>query len=143
MPVPIQFKNSTRDTIVVIDHTNSGQTDILQLGFIPDTVIFDPLLKLVSANNKISREDDSFSDQTIKVYPNPVGSQFSILLANFNDPSAQITIHNAAGQLMYKNTVNLPAGNELLSIPSASWSQGVYFFRVKSASTNYVQRIMK
>lgn len=143
MPVPIQFKNSTRDTIVVIDHTNSGQTEILQLGFIPDTVIFDPLLKLVSANNKISREDDSFSDQTIKVYPNPVGSQFSILLANFNDPSAQITIHNAAGQLMYKNTVNLPAGNELLSIPSASWSQGVYFFRVKSASTNYVQRIMK
>lgn len=143
MPVPVQFKNSNRDTIVVIDHIRSGQTEIINLGFIPDTVIFDPLLKLVSANNKIIRDDASYSEQTIKVFPNPVGSQFSILLANFNDPSAAVTIHNAAGQLMYKNTANLPAGNELLLIPSASWSQGVYFVRVKSASTNYVQRIMK
>ena len=143
MPVPIQFKNSTRDTIVVIDHNRSGQTEILQLGFIPDTVIFDPMLKLVSAKNKVLRDDDSYSEQTIKVFPNPVGGQFSILLANFADPSAQITIHNSAGQLMYKNNASLPAGNELILIPSASWSQGVYFVRVKSASVNYVQRIMK
>jgi aminopeptidase N len=143
MPVPIRFKNSSRDSIVVVDHLRSGQSEIISLGFIPDSVIFDPLIKIVSANNKVLRADASLADQTIRIFPNPVGSQFSILLANFNDPSAQITIHNAAGQLMYKNNASLPAGNELLLIPSLSWSPGVYFVRVKSASANFVQRIVK
>lgn len=143
MPVPIRFSDATHDTTVVIDHQRSGQTQILDLGFIPAQAVVDPELKILSAKNKVERADASYPDNTIKVFPNPVGSQFSILLAGYKDSSAQISIHNAAGQLMYHQTPNLPAGNELLTIPSGTWSQGVYFVRVKSASTNYVQRIVK
>lgn len=143
MPVPIRFSDATHDTIVVIDHVRSGQTQTIDLGFIPAQAVVDPELKILSAKNKVERLDDIYPDNSIKVFPNPIGSQFSILLAGFTDASAQVTIHNAAGQLMYRQTPTLPAGNELLTIPCASWSQGVYFIRVKSASTNHVQRILK
>lgn len=42
MPVSIQFKNTTRDTIIVFNHTHSGQTFLANPGFRADTAIFDP-----------------------------------------------------------------------------------------------------
>ena len=42
MPVPIQFKNSTRDTIIVFDNVQNGQTYLSNPGFKADTAIFDP-----------------------------------------------------------------------------------------------------
>ncbi len=42
MPVPVQFKNSTRDTIIVFDHLQNGQTFLANPGFKADTAIFDP-----------------------------------------------------------------------------------------------------
>jgi aminopeptidase N len=143
MPVPIRFTDASHDTTVVIEHLRSGQIQNIDLGFIPAQAVIDPELKILSAKNKVERLDAAYPANTIRIFPNPVGSQFSILIAGYKDPSAQITIHNAAGQLMYTNNASLPAGNELLNIPSASWSQGVYIVRVKSASVNFVQRIVK
>lgn len=42
MPVPVQFKNGTRDTIIVFSHTQNGQTYLADPGFKADTAIFDP-----------------------------------------------------------------------------------------------------
>jgi hypothetical protein len=72
-----------------------------------------------------------------------VGTRFTILLANYTDRSAQVTIHNALGQQLYARDVQMPSGNELLAIPSDAWASGVYFVRVKTAGTNMVQRIVK
>lgn len=143
MPVPIRFRNSSRDTLIVINHLRNGQTQTINLGFTADQAIIDPELRIISADNKVQRTDLAFSTNTLKVYPNPVGSRFTILLANYTDRSAQVTIHNALGQQLYGRDVQMPSGNELLTIPSEAWSSGVYFVRVKTAGTNMVQRIVK
>lgn len=42
MPVPVQFRNATRDTIIVLNHIQPVQGFVLDPGFSADTVIFDP-----------------------------------------------------------------------------------------------------
>ncbi len=58
MPVPIQFKNSTRDTIIVFNHTQSVQTFVANPGFKADTVIFDPKYWIL-ARNTVTRNNCS------------------------------------------------------------------------------------
>jgi aminopeptidase N len=143
MPVPILFRNSTRDTIIVIDHKISGQTEIRDIGFIPDTVIFDPEVKLISANNTAERIDIKNPPNYVKIFPNPFNAQFTIQLTKFADPAVSITIYSAVGQLMYKKEVSLPAGNEIVMIPSSTWSSGIYIVHVNSKTSKYVKSILK
>ena len=86
MPVPVMFRNGSRDTVVTVNHLRSGQVETFDIGFTPDTVIIDPYLKLLSAQNVVSRADQFTAANTIKVFPNPVGDQFSISLTKFNQP---------------------------------------------------------
>lgn len=143
LPVPILFRKAGKDSLVVFDHIANGQRLSFDIGFLPDTVIIDPKRKLLSTNNTIARADANASVNGVKIFPNPVGSQFSILLTRFSDPDAYVTIHNAAGQLMYRNELQLPAGNELLQIPSSGWPAGVYIVHVRSKTVDLLQKLIK
>jgi aminopeptidase N len=143
MPVPVLFKSATRDTLIVIKHTRNGQSELHDLGFVPDTAFIDPYVKLVSAKNKTSKSGTTTAKNAVKLYPNPVGDQFSILLNNFTSNTAAVTVHNALGQLLWKQDIALPTGNDLLTIPSSSWARGVYVVRVRSNDMNFVKRIVK
>ena len=50
MPVPIRFSASGRDTIVVFNHTSSGQVFNCNLNFAVATVTVDPDLWLISSS---------------------------------------------------------------------------------------------
>jgi hypothetical protein len=143
MPVPVLFKSATRDTLIVIKHTRNGQSELHDLGFVPDTAFIDPYVKLVSAKNKTSKSGTTTAKNAVKLYPNPVGDQFSILLNNFTSNTAAVTVHSALGQLLWKQDIALPTGNDLLTIPSSSWARGVYVVRVRSNDMNFVKRIVK
>jgi aminopeptidase N len=143
MPVPVLFRNATRDTLVVINHTRNGQSELHDLGFIPDTAFIDPYVKLVSAQNKTSKSGASAAKNSVRLYPNPVGDQFSMLLNNFTSNTAAITVHNAKGQLLWKQDLTLPTGNDLITIQSSTWAKGVYIVRVRSNNMNFVKSIVK
>jgi hypothetical protein len=98
---------------------------------------------LVSAKNKTSKSGTTTAKNAVKLYPNPVGDQFSILLNNFTSNTAAVTVHSALGQLLWKQDIALPTGNDLLTIPSSSWARGVYVVRVRSNDMNFVKRIVK
>jgi aminopeptidase N len=143
MPVPVLFRNAARDTLIVINHTKNAQTEIRELGFVPDTALIDPYVKLVSYNNKILKSGSTTNKNDVTVYPNPVGDQFSVLLRNFSTDKAAITIHNAAGQLIWKQELSIPTGSDLISIPSSNWSRGIYMISVTSKDSKFVKRMMK
>ncbi|MFH1320399.1 MAG: M1 family aminopeptidase [Bacteroidota bacterium] len=54
MPVPIQFKGQSQETILVFDHTYSGQSFLSLVDFTVDSVFFDPYLWIISANNSVT-----------------------------------------------------------------------------------------
>ncbi len=68
MPLPLQFKNSRRDTTIVFNHTQNGQTFIANPGFTPDTVIFDPNYWLLARSN-VQHKSCTGNYSTEKILP--------------------------------------------------------------------------
>ncbi|MCD2259676.1 T9SS type A sorting domain-containing protein [Psychroserpens luteolus] len=83
------------------------------------------------SNNALS-VDDYFNNNTMSVYPNPTKAILNIKLANTNDLPDAYTIYNVLGQTITTKTISQVAD---LSIPTESFSEGVYYLKV-SKGTN-------
>jgi len=57
MPVPVELKDDTHDTTVVLNNTFSGQSFNVNLSFAPTQVILDPDLWIIHANDAITQID--------------------------------------------------------------------------------------
>ncbi len=82
MPVPIQFFGEGRDTLIVFNHTFSGEVFLTNPGFIVDSIKFDPDLWIISANNSITLGIDELpAGKELKLLPNPADDR---LIARHN-----------------------------------------------------------
>lgn len=130
-PVALLFRNATQQKTVIVDHRTNGQQFIEQLGFVADTVLVDPEYWILTRNNSVQKIDPiNTGEGSIEIYPNPISNPMNVYLRNFNANNAQVMVLNAAGQIMYRMQVGLTNGAELLSIPSGSWSSGMYVLQV-------------
>jgi hypothetical protein len=60
------------------------------------------------------------------IYPNPV-NDYARMTVKFNNPADLTTeLYNMSGQMIYQQQKSYPAGETLLTIPTASLSPGVY-----------------
>lgn len=100
MPVPIRFKNSTLDTIVVFDHQFSGQPFSVKLPFTVDSVLFDPDLWIVSGENIVTRVPElaSGADQLV-LFPNPATDVLIVRSMYANGPRT-ITLIDDLGRIV-------------------------------------------
>jgi len=75
MPVPIKFFGAGKDTILVFNHTYSGEEFTANPGFTIDSMQFDPDLRLISAKNKITAVGIDYlpAGKELKLMPNPAG----------------------------------------------------------------------
>jgi len=72
MPVPVQFFGAGKDTIIVFNHTYSGEIFSANPGFAVDSLKFDPDLWLLSANNVTTLgKDDLPAGKNLTLIPNP------------------------------------------------------------------------
>lgn len=80
MPVPIQFFGAGKDTILVFNHTYSGEEFTVNPGFAIDSMKFDPDLWLLSAKNTITAVgiDDLPAGKELTLMPNPAGDFLSV-----------------------------------------------------------------
>jgi aminopeptidase N len=143
MPVPVLFKNASRDTMVVIHHERNGQTGNINIGFVADTAIIDPYYELISKSNSATRTDLDAAPNSISIFPNPVRDQVNLLLRNLTDRKPLITVYNSSGQLIWKKQQALISASDLITIPAGGWPSGVYFLRVQGKDYNSVKTIVK
>lgn len=133
MPVPIQFSGQGQDSIVVFDHTFSGQQFSVALPFEPEEVVFDPELWIVSKDNSVSNSVVSTADldllaNKIQTYPNPARGFITLSFEDWPLLPQKLRIINLTGQSVievdrptWQNTISistLPAGIYLIEIPS-------------------------
>jgi aminopeptidase N len=145
MPVPVRFKNATRDTTIIIEHIRNQQTAFHQLGFTPDSAFIDPLLKLVSAKNTITKLDPPQSDpNSITVFPNPVQTQLTVYLKNFQAGNLKLILYNTKGQLLWKKQLNNFSGSDFIVFPTSTLPPGMYWLNIRNDDTlNLVKKILK
>jgi aminopeptidase N len=131
MPVPVLLRKGNRDTTIILNHTRSGEAFWVNPGFIPDTVIFDPELWILSKNNTVSKVPSlSERENDIKVYPNPVEETIKISFQNPTTGKLQLRIINAAGQLVYKQDIVTSGRDESLELRTPL-SKGIYWLEIK------------
>ena len=143
-PLSLVFKNATQQKTVKVTHRTNGQQFIEQLGFVADTVLVDPEYWILSRNNKVQKINPiNTGEGSIDIYPNPVTNPINVYLHNFNASNAQVTILNAVGQQMYRQSVTLTNGAEFLNIPSGSWSSGMYSIQVLAGDKKMVKQFIR
>lgn len=144
MPVPIRFKSSTRDTIVVLNHTRNAQVDFFKIGFIPDSAFIDPKLKLISANNSIVKSELFPNSGNAAVFPNPFGEYLNVLLKGLGEGELHISIFNSAGSLVWRKRFVGFKGDDLFVIPTDQLAHGSYWIKInKDNEPPVVRKVVK
>ena len=69
--------------------------------------------------------------EQITISPNPVKDNLSVKVVRTASAKVGITIHNAAGQIVYNSTAQQAAGQTVYSIPMKKMSGGAYFVTVR------------
>jgi aminopeptidase N len=131
MPVPLQFKNAGRDTIIVVHHQFDGEEFWVNPGFKPDSLFIDPKLQVL-AKEKTVIKSTPLSNKTneIKIFPNPASDNINISIYNPTIPVVNLLLYNAAGQILYQSQIKMVGRDEKIIIPSTQFAKGVYFLRL-------------
>lgn len=85
----------------------------------------------------VRKNKDSFSEKTVKVYPNPNNGKFNVELNNFNE-SAKIQIINSIGAIVYRNSIR----NGISEIEFRKQQAGLYFINIISGKTVKTSKII-
>lgn len=146
LPVPIKFKNATQQKTILLDNISNGQEFLENIGFTPDSIFVDPDYWLISKSNTVTKvADNGVAPNSVTVFPNPIKTQFSIWLRNFNfsAAAADVTLYNAAGQLLLKQKITLVNGGEYIDVPTANLPAGMYTLRITAGSFKYTKKLVK
>ena len=145
MPVPVRFKNATRDTTIIIEHIRNQQTAFHRIGFIPDSAFIDPLLKIVSAKNTITKSDPPPSDpNSVSIFPNPVQTQLTVYLKNFQSGNISMMLYNTKGQLLWQRQMNNFSGSDFIVIPTDNLPRGMYWLSIRdNKDLKLVKKVLK
>lgn len=140
MPVPIQFKNSTQDTIIRFNHTLSGQSFSANLSFSPTSVVIDPEYWLITANNNvIAGREELQSGSSFQVYPNPAHNEVWIDLGEKSTKEIKVEVVDLVGKTLLKNTIT--TSKKAFNI--SSLESGMYFVKLNNGISTSVKSFCK
>jgi aminopeptidase N len=143
MPLRLQFKNATRDSTVVVDVQQNGQLFGVKLNFIPDTVLIDPELWLLSKNNTQQKLQVPANSNGIQVSPNPAGnSNWTLLIRNPSQTAYGLQLYNSTGQLLLKYKIASSGADISSVIPNTQLPNGTYLIRINDGTNNIFTQII-
>lgn len=142
MPVPIQFKNSTSDSTVVLDHTVSGQTFSFNLPFMADSALFDPEVWILSGQNLVLKVPvQAFLSDELLLYPDPVVDDAWIHVGTSMQGVVDLEVFDATGRPV-SSTRPVVEGLRI-PIPVVDLPAGSYVAQVRSADRIFTLRFIK
>lgn len=138
MPVPLQFWNNGSDTTIVFDHTFSGEEFDVNLGYFPDSVIFDPDRWICSKYSTVFVGIEEDSPIQLASYPNPASDFLMIDLPE--NTAATVQIFTAAGELVKKENIT---DVQKYRMETSDFAQGSYMIRIEQGQKHYVSSFVK
>lgn len=127
LPVPMRFFGEGKDTLMVFDHTFSGQVFEFDPGFTIDSVHIDPDYWLITANNQVALGiDDLTAGQYFRLSPNPAANYLEAIhnLGKID----RISVSGLNGMEQKVTLIENSTGRLILDIRSIV--QGIYFLKI-------------
>jgi len=141
MPIPIRFKSSTKDTILVFNNTFNNQNFTLPINFKVNNAEADPD-KWIIADYKISNtlEFSNFDKLLITQYPNPSSG---ILYFNINKKISidKIRIINGFGKVIFETTYDTTPTNSVY-IDAILLENGVYYIQLEEPNRTSTSKVI-
>ena len=101
-------------------------------------------LKIISANNTVTKIQGISNDNDIIVFPNPAKNSFNVLLSNLKKGSLQLVLYNASGQIVWEKSNENFTGADLINVAIGHLSSGIYWLSIKKDDDPaIVRRILK
>ena len=141
MPVPVKCYGGGRDTTYVLDHTSSGQQFSLSVPFSIDSIVIDPEIWIISANNSVRKLPAIDRESFITIYPTPVKDVFTIWFDSQTITRMSYAVYNMQGQKVFNSEVQ-PSGDYYTG-SLGNLAPGVYVVKVSTNKGTYTQRISK
>ena len=137
LPVPVLFKNGQQDSLVVLDHTFSGQTFSFTLPFQADSALLDPDWWIIRANDLVLRVPDAaFGSGQALLVPNPVRDQAELFTGTRLQGPATLRLLDASGRLVRQQQVVITGRRTTFS--TADLAPGSYLVEL-AAGTEQVR----
>lgn len=130
-PLPVLLKGANQDTLIVLQHNFNGQIYDLQPGFVVDSVIVDPDIRVIQ-QNEVNKIDIDENDGFI-IYPNPVKDVAEIRFDSPLSSGIKYELYDAAGRIMESSIIATPNYGSF-TIDLSTYRKGIYFITVW---TNY------
>jgi len=136
MPVPVTFYQGGQDTTFVFNNTFSGQEFRVAYTGVPDSVVFDPELHLLSRNNSLVLSLSEDKAPALSLYPNP--AEDLIYIDGLQNSPCAYNVFDARGASVASgftdgnNTISvasLPAGYYRIQLQSNDWTYNGSFIR--------------
>ena len=145
MPLPIRAFKDGQDTLLILNHTFSGQKFEIALPFEPDSIKFDPDKWIVSRDNFveeiISGTAEAAMINGIVISPNPVGDAFEIRIedASLVKRVQFITISDNQGRIV----LNTDRVEPNMVISTEGWPSGQYSIAFKTSRDLFFKQLIK
>ncbi|MCP4441089.1 MAG: T9SS type A sorting domain-containing protein [Aureispira sp.] len=102
----------------------------------------DPTNTTVAINTNVAVEQIPSPILNIRLQPNPVRDQFSILLSSKEDLAAQAAIYNTLGQQVFSKNINIISGKNKIQLTPTELPNGTYFIEISTELTKIVKRFI-
>jgi len=143
MPVQLQFRNSSRDTIITVNNQQNGETFWVNPGFAADTMLVDPNYWILAKDRIVKKiPATSTLENDIKIYPNPAPDYLNILLLNPKIRQLNVQLYTITGQLVYKKQKDLTGRDELTTIPVSQFASGIYVLKISDTNIIKTKKII-
>lgn len=136
IPIPIRFMNADRDTLVRIEEDQLQEKVLLDLGFKPDSMEFDPELWIM-AKSQVFKESEI--NLILSLYPNP--AQNEIIVRHTIGDVTDISLYDLSGKKLNTNSWKNYLG--LLEINLPDLSNGVYILEIVGLNGMIKDRFVK
>lgn len=140
MPVPLRFKNAAQDSLLVLDHSSSGQSFSLWLPFQADSALLDPDTWLISGQNLVLRVPSlAYTDDRAVLYPNPTDGDALLYLGGTRQGTAEVRITDLHGRVV-RAWAARPIADRRVALPVADLSAGLYVVEADGLRAVLVKR---
>jgi aminopeptidase N len=127
MPVPVQFKNATRDTILRFLNTFQGQEFTAMIPFKVDSVIVDPEYQLITGSNTVNAVTEFSGGGGLQVFPNPASGQVTFRMGQSRPADdRRIYIYDYSGCIKYEQVFKHDESEWILQ--TGNFPPGLYFY---------------
>ncbi len=141
LPLPLLFKSGPLDTLVRVEHQYNGQSFRLgPLGFVPDSLLFDPHRWILF--NRVYIQYDPQLKQPLLAYPSPAVDQLFLRYSG-NERPLLLQLYDGQGRLLMEKPLTHVALFEPLVLSVETWPMGMYFVRLIAEGAVYATRFVK